>query len=649
MSGAWRTRTVRHVAPALVAAVGAGLFVLLGSRVVYDLDRVAFDAALRQTAPPEPSPHVVIVAVDEAALAAHGQWPWPRDLIARLVRGIAERGADVVAFDVLFPEPDRMGLAGAVVDDATSTDAALAVAMSEVPVVAGFALTFEGPAAADVRCGAPTEPIVRQRSASLTARIFQAQRAICNVPALVRAAASAGMINVSPDDDGTLRRIPALAASPHGLHLSLGLAAAATARRVTAVVDEQPDGTMTIAAGGPPLALDDHGQLLLRPRGRGHAFPYVSAADVLAGTTPANAFRDAIVFVGATALGVRDTVATPLDPRFPGVELHATVADTALTGVGATRPPTGRALEVGGAMLAAALAALAVSITGLAGGLVVAGAASLGALGLARTGFAATGGFVSPVGAVAGAALGVATATAAELARQRQRAFRERQRRQQAQRLIVQTLTSLTETRDADTGRHARRTQEYTRLVASTLAAGGRHRDVLTPHRIELLSTLAPLHDIGKVGISDAVLHKPGQLTADEFTEMKRHAELGHDTLSKAERAAGVEDDEVLAIAKDIVLTHHERWDGSGYPHGLLGEAIPLAGRIVAVVDTYDALVAERPYKAALSHDAAIDIIRAGRGSHFDPDVVDAFLVCHADIRRAAREADPTLAPPAVR
>jgi putative two-component system response regulator len=121
---------------------------------------------------------------------------------------------------------------------------------------------------------------------------------------------------------------------------------------------------------------------------------------------------------------------------------------------------------------------------------------------------------------------------------------------------------------------------------------------------------------------------------------MKRHTSLGHETLQKAEALAGVHDDEVLSLAKDIVFTHHERWDGSGYPRGLRADAIPLAGRIVAVVDTYDALVAERPYKKAMPHDEALAIIARGRGTHFDPDVVDAFEACHARLRDAEHAAD---------
>ena len=192
--------------------------------------------------------------------------------------------------------------------------------------------------------------------------------------------------------------------------------------------------------------------------------------------------------------------------------------------------------------------------------------------------------------------------------------------------LMVQALLSLTETRDAETGRHSRRTQEYARLLAEQLAANPAYRSELPRERIELLSSLAPLHDIGKVGIPDHVLNKPGPLTADEQMEIRRHPVLGRDVLLKAEARVGVCDDATFALAKDIVYTHHERWDGTGYPQGLRAEEIPVAGRVMAVVDVYDAVRARSLYERSSSHEATVQLIERGRGTHFDPAVVDAFV-----------------------
>ena len=176
-----------------------------------------------------------------------------------------------------------------------------------------------------------------------------------------------------------------------------------------------------------------------------------------------------------------------------------------------------------------------------------------------------------------------------------------------SQRLMVQTLLSLTEVRDAETGRHSRRTQEYTRLLATQLARHPDFRDYLTPERIDLLASLAPLHDIGKVGVPDRLLNKPGALTRrrnrSRCASIRSH---GRDVIVHAERDAGVLDDTILAMAKDIVYTHHEKWDGTGYPQGLRGRAIPIAGRLMALVDVYDAVTTRRAYRDPMSHDDAV-------------------------------------------
>jgi len=195
--------------------------------------------------------------------------------------------------------------------------------------------------------------------------------------------------------------------------------------------------------------------------------------------------------------------------------------------------------------------------------------------------------------------------------------------------VIINSMASLAETRDNETGSHIRRTQHYVKLLAQTLADVPQYRDVLNPSVIDLLYKTAPLHDIGKVGVPDAILLKPGRLTEEEFAVMKRHTLSGEEAIRRAEFKMGPGADiSFLQCAREIAGGHHEKWDGSGYPRGLAGRVIPLSARLMALADVYDALRSKRVYKDACSHEEARGILMEGRGTHFDPDVVDAFVVC---------------------
>ncbi len=191
--------------------------------------------------------------------------------------------------------------------------------------------------------------------------------------------------------------------------------------------------------------------------------------------------------------------------------------------------------------------------------------------------------------------------------------------------VTILTMASLAETRDSDTGNHIRRTQNYVQVLATRLRGHSRFKHFLTEHTIKLLFKSAPLHDIGKVGVPDRILLKPGPLTTDEFEIMKTHCKLGRDAIAYAERQLGIEV-EFLRYAKEIAYGHQEKWDGSGYPEGLAGDDIPISARLMAVADVYDALISRRVYKEAMPHEQAVAIIAQGAGTHFDPDMVEAFL-----------------------
>lgn len=200
---------------------------------------------------------------------------------------------------------------------------------------------------------------------------------------------------------------------------------------------------------------------------------------------------------------------------------------------------------------------------------------------------------------------------------------------------IIMAMASLAETRDNETGNHIRRTQNYVAALARQLKDLPRFSSELTDENIELLYKSAPLHDIGKVGIPDNILLKPGKLTSEEFEVMKLHTNYGRETILSVERYLG-ESNEFLRFAREITYSHQEKWDGSGYPENLSGDAIPISARLMAVADVYDALISRRVYKPAFTHEEAIDIMRKGRGSHFDPDILDVFLKITDEFREIA-------------
>jgi putative two-component system response regulator len=201
--------------------------------------------------------------------------------------------------------------------------------------------------------------------------------------------------------------------------------------------------------------------------------------------------------------------------------------------------------------------------------------------------------------------------------------------------VTILAMASLAETRDSETGNHIRRTQHYVKALAERLKDHPRFKDYLDDTTIDLLYKSAPLHDIGKVGIPDRILLKPGKLTPEEFEIMKTHTTLGRDAIQAAEDRLGMEVP-FLKLAKEIAYSHQEKWDGSGYPEGLSGDDIPISGRLMAVADVYDALVRRRVYKGPVEHDVAFEIMTEGRGQHFDPDMVDAFVTIEDTVKSIA-------------
>ena len=630
------------VIPTIIAA----LLALSRPTFLTTLDDAAYDVLLRWTRTKPPGGRVVIVDVDERSLSAIGQWPWRRDLMGRLVARLRELGTSTIALDVMFAEADRFEPVGSAEEGPSAgtqatPDAALAETLRQGRVVLGYAMTFDASASASRACVLhPLGLAIIQPPEEIgDAPFFRATGAVCNLPVLAHAAGASGFMNAAPDSDGILRRAPLLLELDGRVYPGLALAAVALATGARdAALRVSNVNAASLILDSRIVPLDGKSNLLLRYRGKKRTFPYVSAADVLTGQVPIGTFRDKLVFVGTTALGTREVVATPLDTLFAGVEVQATVADNLLEQDFIRRHELGTLLESQAVLALGIAVALLVARTGLLGGM-LAGAGGLAALWCGAVWLLSTSGvFMSPLFSTVGVIAALASMTLAKFTIEHRRAESAGHEKTTAQRLMVQTLLSLTEVRDAETGRHSRRTQRYAKLLAEQLSTHPKFRDYLTPERIDLLSSLAPLHDIGKVGVPDRILNKPGALTAEELVEMRKHPGHGRDVILKAEQQVGVRDDAILAMAKEIVYTHHERWDGAGYPEGLCGAEIPVAGRLMAVVDVYDAAVTRNVYRQSISHDQAVDFIVAGKGTQFDAAVVEAFVRVAAGFENISHE-----------
>ena len=368
--------------PAILCAAGA----VAPPALLLRLNDGAGDLLRRAEPWSHPDPRIAIVDVDERSLAALGQWPWRRDRLGALVDRLRESGARTIALDLVFGEPDRTTTAGA----DGGVDERFADTLRRGGVIVGYAFTFGAASAGERGPGSSDPPGCALQPLPVTVvdltgsdgewPMFTATGAVCSLPTLTSAAGASGFLNATPDTDGILRRVPLAIQMGSRVYPSLALAASrvflgAGAGELRAV----NANTTALTIGDRTAPLDGRANLLLRFRGGRRTFPFVSAADVMDGRTAPDAFRDKLVFVGATALGTQELVATPHDPRFFGVEVQATVADNLLQGDFFYRPAAAPLVEAVVTMAAAALVALTAVRFGAAG-VACAGLACLAAL-----------------------------------------------------------------------------------------------------------------------------------------------------------------------------------------------------------------------------------------------------------------------------
>jgi len=604
-------------------------------------DRQVYDLLLRTSSHSSSSPQVVIVEIDDASLQRYGQWPWPRSLLALLLERIRRAAPRAVGVDVVFAEPDRgrsedlapelQKQLKELLGSATlpPPDRLLAEVLGRGPFALGYKFYFDAKEAS-LRAGAEPEALNLTPPAT---SLFQAQGRLGILPVLAEAVSASGFLNAVADRDGVFRRIPLLIAEGDRLYPSLALATLLRGEGgspAVAVAGEE----LFLWWRGRRIPLDAQGNFLIDfPAARG-AWRRLAAAELLENPASGEILHDRVVFLGVNASGLDTRLTSPLGETFMGVEIHARVAANISRGDFIRIPDWFSGVAV-----------LLLLMLGLAMPLLLAWISPwAGLLAVAATGFGLWMGsawlldfhglYLSPVMPLLLLAALLAAVTLLRFRFEEQRSHRQEAQTEFMQNFMMQSLCSLASIRDSETGGHIQRTEKYLRLIAEELRHHPVFGKILTAETIDLLCRLASLHDIGKVGVPDMLLLKPGRLTGDEYEEIKKHTLYGRQVIDEAERRAGVAGGPALQMAREIVYSHHEWWDGSGYPEGLKGEAIPLAGRLMAIADVYDALVCQRIYKPSLSHETAVEIIRRRSGSQFDPEIVTAFLRIEQDWRR---------------
>lgn len=604
------------------------------------------------------SSNPVIVDIDEQSLARFGQWPWPRYRVGLLLRKIRDMGASGVGLDMVFAEQDRTSLTvireemrrqyginldlGRVPANLTDNDTVLADALALGPFVLGYSFLFEGKQPGEGGCTLHPVPLAvvgRGGKSGVPEGLFEAGGAACSLGMLSRSASASGFFNVIPDDDGVIRRVPLLIAYQGRVYPSLALATVMRSAGVgQLVIKTSPQGLEGIVFGNTVIPVDTKANLMVRFENSGRHFTRIPALDILLDRVPRTALAGKTVYVGSSAAGLEKLHATPLSAALPGAEIHAAVADNIMRRSFFSRPGWVPGLELALVLAfgiaSALLLSWARSLLGL-GFIVLSGLGIWFSCGWLLHG---QGLFVSPLFPLMTLGANFSLLTFIKYQRE-ERTVRTRNKELVVmQNFTIQCLAALTETRDSETGRHIERCQHYVKTLSNHLASNPRFSGILDEETVDLLYRSASLHDIGKVGVPDRILLKPGRLTIDEYQEMKKHTLYGREAIERAEHLYGSNvKDSFLKYGKVIAYTHHEKWDGSGYPEGIAGEDIPLFGRIMAIADVYDALICKRRYKPSFSHEESVEIITRNKGTHFDPTLVEAFLEVSEEFRNIAR------------
>ena len=581
------------------------------------------------------SSYSVLVDIDEKSLKALGQWPWSRILLADLLRQLQAANPAVVGLDILFSEKDRtspilieefykryFNLTHTinVPNDLEDNDKIFADAIAQTKSVLGLYLSNEKFASQECTLESSFE------AEDLELKNFH--YVMCNTPLLQKKAQGYGFINASQDSDGVLRRMALLKSYKDVAVPSFSLALLKEIdptlhfkQRQLLVLDHK-------------VHMDKDSSFLLTfyPQ---QWYKKISAVDLLQGRIEKSMLQGKIVIIGSTAIGLHDQLIVSSGRKISGAQIHMTMIDNLLYNQVITQPQHYRFIATL-LSIVFTLFLLLLLIKGRDITMIVILLLGLSAYGLVTMYLLYEGVYISTGYFYLLLLINFTLISIAFfiIDSYRKRLYVEELNRSHS--ALLDSMVHVAEVHDIETGAHILRTKKYVRALAEHIYKQPHHpyHKKLSPMVIEMMYKTAPLHDIGKVGIPDSVLKKPGKLTFMEYEVMKTHPELGRHIITNAMKS--YEENEFFDMAINIAYAHHEKWDGSGYPEGLEGDEIPLEGRFMAIADVYDALVNRRVYKEEFSYAKTYEIMKEGRGTHFDPLLVDAFFEIKEEFREIA-------------
>jgi adenylate cyclase len=572
------------------------------------------------------SSSVVVVDIDEKSLSYLGQWPWSRLILANLIKSISEQNPTSIGMDIIFPEYDKTspkqiasfydkffatkikieGLSQELEDN----DKIFAQSLSSVKSILSVYMSDEKTNTQNCYIPKTNRELIYNAQ-----EYVNAESMLCNIEELQQSSYSIGFINSERDTDGVFRRIPLFIKYKENLIPSFGLANLLS-------VDTLSLEDKLVSILGHTFHIGDNFDVLLDFKDL-KQYETLSAIDILTQSVPLSKLQGKFVILGTSAVGLHDRYMISSSAVIPGVFVHATLIDNILHDRLKVQPERYKNINFFFSVFLSLFLVfllyknsyIKLFILFLLFGIV---SHIVGFYFLYNDIYISIGYFLIPYGIH----FFIINLLFIILHyKERKKFYKDLTK---AHSSAIDSMALVAETRDTETGAHIKRTKEYMVLLGEYLYDNDICKEKLTKNFRDLLYRATPLHDVGKVGIPDNILKKPGKLTQEEYTIMKSHSKIGKDIIENAMKDNA--ENEFLKIAYNIAYYHHEKWDGNGYPCALKGEKIPLEARMMALCDVYDALISRRCYKLSFDYEDSEKIIIDGSGTHFDPTLIEAFI-----------------------